>query len=107
MENPKDTTSVDAPSSASDDIDQVRQLLLGNLPAEQERELAALRDRVAHLEKMVQALIAHGEATHRKWQDDVASLSQSSGRDGTERSVSAQVTPLTPRTRDVTQDAND
>jgi len=96
---PSLVSATDAPSRAEaiDDMEQVRQLLLGDHQAAQERELTALRERVSQLEATVEALIVHGEASRTAWQNDVVSVHQRAERESGSRTVAQQVTPLTPR----------
>lgn len=100
MKTSNDSTPDRAQSTEPDDLEQVRQLLLGDIQAQQERELNALRHRVEELEKLVEALIAHGDASRRAWQTEVSALRQNGQSVGSPRAVSQQVTPLTPRTRE-------
>ncbi len=98
MGNSNDPTQSDRASSNLGDMEQVRQLLLGDHQAAQERQISALQERVTQLETLVDALIAHGDTVRRAWQADVATLKNSGGREVGSRSVLQQVTPLTPRT---------
>lgn len=100
MSNSNDSTLDSKAASGVDDMEQVRQLLIGDHQAAQERQFSALQDRVDQLEKLVDALIAHGETSRRAWQSEVAALKAPGGRDGSTRSVLQQVTPLTPRAKE-------
>ncbi|MEL6289703.1 MAG: hypothetical protein AAFQ35_13105, partial [Pseudomonadota bacterium] len=62
-----------------DEMEQVRQLLVGDLQAENTRQIAALETRVAQLEMQVAALLAHGAAVRAAWDQELGALPTASG----------------------------
>jgi sensor domain CHASE-containing protein len=81
---------------ANDDMEQVRQLLIGDHAAQQNKTVSALEQRIMVLEQLVHALIVHGNANNRAWQEDVAALLEATATNSTSRTISHDVTPLTP-----------
>lgn len=97
------------PSSAGeprDEMEQVRQLLLGEQHAAQSRAIELLEARVAALEALVKALATQGQIAREAWARDVAPLlddqapatrsAQPVRPASSQRAVSRQVTPLSP-----------
>ena len=72
MDKSSDPVTVRNDASASGDMEQVRQLILGDHEERQAQQIEALDRRVAHLEGLLRAIVSHGEATRRTWQDEVA-----------------------------------
>lgn len=79
MNKPSGTVNETNAFVANDDMEQVRQLLIGEHAAQQNETVSALEKRIMVLEQLVHALIAHGNANNHAWQTDVAALAQRPG----------------------------
>ncbi|MEO0619209.1 MAG: hypothetical protein AAFZ01_07995 [Pseudomonadota bacterium] len=89
-----------------DEMEQVRQLLLGEQHTAQSRAIEALEARVETLEALVHALATQGQVARDAWARDVAPLldpEKTETKTGkptrsavSQRAVAQQITPLSP-----------
>ncbi len=80
-----------------DDMEQVRQLILGDHAAEQAQRIEDLEQRLEKVEQLLRAYVSYSESSQRTWQVEVASLlddTQSPG--GGQRGAARDVTALSP-----------
>ncbi|MGI9406307.1 MAG: hypothetical protein ACR2O4_08045 [Hyphomicrobiaceae bacterium] len=99
MDKSSDAVNIRHDPEPSDDMEQVRQLLIGDHAARQAAQIAALEHRIEQLEQLLSAIVAHSDSSHRAWQDEVSRLLENSSRDNA-REASHAVTPISARPGD-------
>ena len=80
-----------------DDMEQVRQLILGDHAARQAQRIEDLEYRLEKVEQLLRAIVSHSESSQRTWEVEVASLfDDTSATNFAHRGVAGDVTSLSP-----------
>lgn len=101
MDKASDPVIVRHDPAGRDDMEQVRQLIIGDHAERQAQQIENLERRVAKLEQLLRAIVSHSESSQRTWQVEVATLlNEPADRSAGPRGVSRDVTPLSPGRND-------